>query len=92
MSELVPAEGIEQIVGARRHRTLHIARAVSAEQTVYILHSHECRNSGIDLRECGFSIALDRGLEGIGVEDRPILVAIEEGRLIPWSDLSVYHD
>lgn len=95
MSELVPAEQIEQIVGAHRHRTLHIGRAVSAEQTVYILHSHECRDSGIDLRECGFSIALDRGITAgrwVEIEDRPVLVGIEYGRLVPWSDLSAYHD
>jgi hypothetical protein len=30
------------------------------EQTVYILHSRECLTSGIDLRDCRFSLALDR--------------------------------
>ena len=62
MTNLVPAEHIERIVGARRHPTEHQGRSVSAEQTMYILHSQECRDSGIDLRECPFSRALDLGL------------------------------
>lgn len=62
MSDLVPTADIERIVGIERHQTAHYARAVSAEETVYILHSHDCKNSGIDLRECRYSIALDRGI------------------------------
>lgn len=31
MSDLVPADQIEQIVGIRRHRQAHFGRAVSAE-------------------------------------------------------------
>lgn len=63
MSDLVDPAIIEQIVGKKRHRTRHYGRAVSREQTVYILHSQECRDSTPDLRDCPFSLALDRGIE-----------------------------
>ncbi len=63
MSGLVNPDQIEQLVGIRRHQTEHFGRADSTEQTVYILHSQECKDSGIDLRECPFSIALDQGIE-----------------------------
>lgn len=46
MTDLVPADQIEQIVGARRHPLAHLGRAVSAEQTVYILHSQRCKGDG----------------------------------------------
>jgi hypothetical protein len=64
MSERVPADEIERIVGIERHPTRHYARAVSAEQTVYILHSQMCRDIYGDLRECSFSLALDNGIDG----------------------------
>ena len=38
MSDLVNPADIERIVGVQRHPKRHYARAVSAEQTVYILH------------------------------------------------------
>jgi hypothetical protein len=62
MSDLVPTEDIERIVGAKRHATKHQAKAVSAEQKVFILHSRKCLDSGIDLRDCRFSWALDNGI------------------------------
>lgn len=63
MSELVDASQIEAIVGARRHPTEHLGRAVPEEQQVYILHSQKCLDSGRDLRECPYSLALDRGID-----------------------------
>ena len=84
MTDLVPADQIEQIVGARRHPTHHLGRAVSGEQTVYILHSAACKDSGLDLRECPFSIALDRGiLVGEWIEDEAVSLVVERGSLIP---------
>jgi hypothetical protein len=87
MSELVPADTIEQTVGAERHAVQHLARAVSAEQTVYVLHSHACNDSGIDLRECPYSAALDNGIDPSdwagGYEDRTVVVAIIRDRLFP---------
>lgn len=77
MSALVPAGDIERIVGVDRHDTLHYARAVSDEQTVYILHSRKCVDSGIDLRKCRFSLALDNGIRlAEWVEDEPCVVEI----------------
>ncbi len=86
MTHFVSADEIEQIVGIERHATRHYARAVSAEQTVYILHSKACRDSGGDLRECDFSVALDRGIdeyEWSESEDRPVRLVIFRGRLVP---------
>jgi hypothetical protein len=86
MSEIVPSDQIEQIVGAQRHRSVHLGRAVSSEQTVYILHSVECRASGIDLRECKFSIALDNDIDltvWAAYLDRPVLLMIWDGFLVP---------
>jgi hypothetical protein len=91
MSERVPADQIERIVGVRRHSLQHWGRAVDSEQTVYILHSQSCKDSTPDLRMCSFSIALDRGIDGLKtwpewrwVLDRPVLLKIdEEGYLLP---------
>lgn len=86
MSDLVPAEDIERIVGAKRHEADHYARAVSSEQTVYVLHSKWCRDSGIDLRDCSYSLALDRGIDvqlWSGFEDAPVVLDIAHGRLKP---------
>ena len=88
MADLVPAEDIERIVGAPRSRLVHIARAVSTEKTVYLLHSQSCLDSGIDLRECAWSQALDRGIDLTLWRDRedvPVVVRIgaHDGRLIP---------
>lgn len=91
MADLVDPTRIEEIVGATRHPTDHIARAVSAEQTVYVLHSQACKASGIDLRDCPFSLALDRGIDSPPplwdrwepLQDRPVVVAVLAGRLVP---------
>lgn len=91
MTELVPAADIERIVGARRHRKAHIGRAISDQETVYILHSRECLSTGVDLRECRFSVALDHGIplaRWSGKEDRPVLLAVWGKVLIPAADLS----
>lgn len=86
MSNLVPTEEIERLVGAKRHSHQHLGRAVSSEQTVYVLHSWKCRESGIDLRECEWSLALDRGIDPDdwkGYEDRPVVLAFRKARLFP---------
>lgn len=75
MSNLVPAEDIETIVGAPRHPTRHLAKAVSAEKKVYILHSQRCLDSGIDLRDCPYSLAIDEGIDPDDwPEDKPVHV------------------
>ncbi|GAA2180924.1 hypothetical protein GCM10009785_13700 [Brooklawnia cerclae] len=90
MSDLVDHSQIEQIVGAKRHPTDHWGRAVSADQTVYILHSQACLDSGIDLRECPYSQALDRGIEDLGpwtrwrmTQGQPVRLAFSRGYLVP---------
>lgn len=82
---------IDRIVGAPRHPTGHYGRADSAEQTVYILHSQECLDSGRDLRKCPYSVALDRGIDSDittraawrRLQDRPVPLAIFRGYLVP---------
>ena len=86
MANLVPADKIEQIVGARRHSIKHLGRLVSADQTCYILHSQACLSAGRDLRECAFSVAMDdmNDLEFAGYADRPIVLAVSsEDELLP---------
>lgn len=89
MSALVPADQIEQLVGARRHALAHLGRAVSAEQTVYVLHSQACKDSGIDLRACGYSLALDRGIDPHDWQDRhdqAVTLQHAHGFLMPDDD------
>ncbi len=91
MADLVPPEDIEQIVGAPRDATVHYGRAVSVERRVYVLHSRECVDSTPDLRDCLFSIALDRGIESPAawrswrrLLDRPMVLHIRyDGLLVP---------
>lgn len=86
VADLVPADQIERAVGARRHPYQHLGRAVSSEETVYVLHSEKCRDSGIDLRECEWSLALDRGIDLAdwqGHEDRAVVLAFRHERLFP---------
>ena len=93
MSDIVSASKIEAIVGAKRHPTRHIARAVSAEQTVYVLHPEAClRFHRADLRECKFSRALDNGIEKVSsswmhVQDVPVVVDAVAGYLLPRTEL-----
>lgn len=86
MSDLVPASEIEARVGARRHALAHLGRAVSAEQTVYILHSRACIDTGIDLRSCDYSHALDRGIDLVDWQhhqDRVVTLQHQHGYLMP---------
>ena len=86
MSSRVDPSQIETIVGTSRHAMLHVARAVSDEQQVYILHSARCLDRGIDLLDCDYSLALDEGIdeaEWVNSMDKPVHVSIDRGRLIP---------
>lgn len=92
MSEIVPAEEIEKIVGAKRHRKLHVGRAVSDEQRVYIMHSQQCLARQSDLRQCEYSIALDRGIDveywWLGCQDMPVALAVRGPHLVPLRKVS----
>lgn len=79
MTELVPPEDIERLVGATRHPHHHIGRVVSPKCSwddadnarVYILHSQACVDRGIDLRDCPYSLALDEhGIHGLAWQDK----------------------
>ena len=77
MTELVDPSEIERIVGAKRHPISHIARYVTEEGRIYILHSRECKESGRDLRDCPYSVALDNGCHDSawrGWRDQPVVV------------------
>ena len=86
MSDLEP--NAQEIVGAERDSYCHIARADSERQVVTILHSGRCLNHYEDLRDCPFSLSLDRGIKEAdwrGHEDRPVVVEIEpNGNLVPF--------
>ena len=92
MTQLVDPTDIERIVGAKRHAVQHLARAVSEEQVVYILHSQRCLDSGIDLTCCTYSVVLDRGIElddWRDSEDKAVVVVIgPTGRLTPGPDVT----
>lgn len=88
MSNIVPAHAIEEIVGAERRQTQHLGRAVSVEEKAYILHSRDCLYSGVDLRLCPFSLALDKfgiDLDGAwcGQEDQTVVLDIVDDELVP---------
>jgi hypothetical protein len=86
VTELVDPAEIETIVGVWRHPVDHVARARSAEQKVYILHSVACVSVTADLRECPFSVALDRGIDlevWKDLEDRPVTIEIRDDRVVP---------
>lgn len=59
MTDLVDTQKIEAIVGEPRHPRLHLGSANSEDGKFYILHSSSCVRSGIDLRDCEYSVALD---------------------------------
>lgn len=91
MADLVDPDSIERLVGVPRHATAHYGRAVTADQTVYVLHSQECKDSTPDLRTCPYSAALDRGITASlpwaswrRLLDRPIRLHIfHAGWLVP---------
>lgn len=76
MTTLVPADEIESIVGAKRHPHLHLGTARSEDGQFYILHSKECKDSGIDLTECEYSILLDEYGVDFWEVDAPLVVHI----------------
>lgn len=89
MTDLVPRDKIEAIVGCSRSRDWHRGRAVSATNTFYILHSESCLASGIDLRDCEYSLGLDDGIDtDIWADwmDRPVPLKLTEFGLEPTTE------
>lgn len=86
MSELVPRDQIEQLVGAHRQKAEHLVRFDSATRRVYIMHSVRCSESTEDLRTCVYSRALDDGFDIADWEafpDRPVAAIVWNGMLVP---------
>jgi len=85
MTDIVPEDQIEQIVGVPRHAADHIGRTVPGKPiTVYILHSYDCLDTGIDLRDCPYSLALDNGIDlARWIQNIPARLAIVDDYLVP---------
>ena len=87
MSERVPEDQIEELVGAKRHPTLHLGRLDSQRLRVYVLHPHSCLERHEDLRECWYSYALDKGIDPFDWRDHKdvpvVLLAPASGGLFP---------
>lgn len=82
MTSLVPSTEIERLVGAKRQATAHVGRIKTTDDVMHILHSQECKDSGIDLRDCPYSKALDHGLFNIpawkGFYDMPVTLRLDK--------------
>lgn len=85
----ISSEVIENIVGTSRHGTRHIARAVSKDEEVYILHSRSCllSHQTVSLTACSYSMMLDsRGIDEdtwYGFTDKPVYVRLTTKGLVP---------
>lgn len=84
MSDLVIRNLYEEF-GQDRDPALHLGIAHTGDNMFYIFHSQACFDSTpetTDLRDCMYSLALDRGLlpEQI-IEDEVVVLSIQDGRL-----------
>lgn len=90
MTDLVDPDEIEGIIGFPRHGRLHLAIHDTGGGEVYVMHSQACVDSGIDLRDCEFSLALDDGVARGFPGDRAVIAQVcYDGRLgwAPWGVL-----
>lgn len=89
MSTRIPRSQVEQVVGARRHQTLHIARWRLDSWQLCILHPEVCKVVHADLRDCPLSLALDHMSDADGDHwplDEPVFVVLnKQGKLEPWT-------
>lgn len=76
MTDLVDPNEIEKIFGIPRHAAEHLLHFQKG--TVYIMHSQECINTGIDLRECVYSVALDEGTLGWVRHDGLVIADLDD--------------
>lgn len=65
----------------------------TAAAHAFILHSQECKDSGVDLRDCPYSLALDRGIlmaQWSAHQDAPVKLWVDggSGRLVPLDTLT----
>lgn len=95
MTNLIDPGEAEARVGATRAQAQHYGRANTRMRHVYVLHSQDCLDSETDLRECAFSLALDRGIDAAAwLLDTPVVITIEDDALcgrtaVPDEDLLV---
>lgn len=91
MTVLVPSDSIEQIIGVRRDPHRHVGRAVDGQ--LVIMHPQSCIDSGMDLRECIYSMGLDNGLSADDVAEleaaqgRPVELYVVSGSTLRVGDL-----
>lgn len=88
ITTLVDVNDIENIVGYRRHPEFHIARAISEEEHIYVLHSKDCHKANDDPTTCPFSVAVDAGIDTDLWQyyyDAPVRVYVDpqDGKLWP---------
>lgn len=91
MTEQVPADRIEELVGIDRHPTLHYARIDTESDRVFILHSGLCLSRRDDLRTCPYSRALDKGIDLLawgGLEDVTVVVRLRRSRTLGGTRLT----
>lgn len=74
----------------KRHPTIHFARADSASQYVYIMHSVHCLETVEDFWGCEYAAALRRGIlkeapwsVWEGCLDRTVAIEVRDGWLYP---------
>lgn len=83
MTNRVPKEDIELKVGRRRDPIRHYGKLRTDDWLMYILHSQECVDSFEDLRECPYSLALDRGVDELEwPTDVTVHLGISDGSLV----------
>lgn len=81
--QLVDRTTCEQTVGQQRWHFEHIG--MYDGRTITILHSRRCLDSGVDLRDCVFSLALANGTtsNGCWIKDYPHILEVKGGCLHP---------
>lgn len=88
--KVVPSDEIEEIVGCLRFKDKHVGYVMSSRKTVYVMHSHYCRDSNVDLRQCKYSLAIEDGIDEevwSGHMDKPMFVEVEDNTLVPARDV-----
>lgn len=95
MTQLVDPKKIESLVGATRHGTLHLGRWNTENDRIYILHSHKCVRSGIDLRECPYSQCMTAGAFSHTWSQHPnstVVLSIQRNELTPLATWTIRDD
>jgi len=80
MAEKMTPEDVDRVFSSRgvnRHTNVHVAIALSEDQTVYVLHSKKCLERTGGRFDCEFTDALQWGIEvDDWVEDVPLVCVV----------------